>query len=224
MKRSGRPYIAITLLTLLLSACDLAPTPQPPTGPTGVAGTQVPGVNTIVLAPTDTPGEPPAMSTSAPTSIPTALSPTFVAPAIATSDSNTIPTQTSVRVAGCTPTRADGEGPFYEPNAPERTSVGQGHMLRGVVRRASDCQPLPGAKIEFWQVGPDAQYDDAHRATLFSNSSGEYTFESNFPPGYSGRPPHIHLKVSVEGYRTFTTQFYPQAGQAEATFDLVLVP
>ncbi len=96
--------------------------------------------------------------------------------------------------------------------------------MRGVVKRSSDCEPLAGAKIEFWQVGPNAEYDDDHRATLFSNSTGEYTFTSNFPPGYSGRPPHIHLKVSAEGYRTFTTQFYPKQGETEATFDLVLVP
>ena len=224
MNRSSLRYIATALLALLLTACDLTPTPQPPTGPTIPASPEVQGVNTIVLAPTATPGEPTVMSTSAPTSTPTILPPTSAPTAAATANVNTIPTQTSASVAGCTPTRADGEGPFYVPNAPERASVGQGHMLRGVVRRSPECQPIPGAKIEFWQVGPDAQYDDAHRATLYSNSAGEYTFESNFPPGYSGRPPHIHLKVSVEGYRTFTTQFYPQVGQTEATFDLVLVP
>ncbi|ODS34248.1 MAG: protocatechuate 3,4-dioxygenase beta subunit [Candidatus Scalindua rubra] len=30
----------------------------------------------------------------------------------------------------CEPTRPDMLGPFYVPNAPERTSVGKGHILK----------------------------------------------------------------------------------------------
>ncbi len=73
---------------------------------------------------------------------------------------------------------------------------------------------------------PDAmgQYDDEHRATVFSGNAGSYQFESNFPPSYSGRPPHIHVRVSAEGYGTLVTQHYPVQGQTEATFDLVLIP
>ncbi len=45
-----------------------------------------------------------------------------------------------------------------------------------------------------------------------------------FPPPYSGRPPHIHLRVSADGYQTLVTQYYPADGRAEGAFDLVLVP
>lgn len=121
----------------------------------------------------------------------------------------------------CQPTEPDALGPFYKPGAPERTSVGQGYVLSGVVRSTS-CRPLAGAQLEFWLAGPDGNYDDAHRATLFSNESGEYRFESNFPPKYSFRPPHIHLRVSAPGYKTLVTQHYPQEGQSRGTFDLVL--
>ncbi|HKP52740.1 MAG TPA: hypothetical protein VJ183_08800 [Chloroflexia bacterium] len=124
----------------------------------------------------------------------------------------------------CAPTRPDGEGPYYKPNAPERTSVGTGHVLKGLVKSTKDCSPIPGARIEFWQVGPDAQYDDDHRATMHLEASGAYSFESNFPPGYEGRPPHIHVKVSAQGYQTLTTQYYPADGETEGTFDLVLIP
>ena len=121
----------------------------------------------------------------------------------------------------CQPTEPDALGPFYKPGAPERTSVGQGYVLSGVVRSTA-CRPLAGAQLEFWLAGPDGNYDDAHRATLFSNESGEYRFGSNFPPKYSFRPPHIHLRVSAPGYKTLVTQHYPQEGQSRGTFDLVL--
>jgi hypothetical protein len=130
---------------------------------------------------------------------------------------------TGADATGCTPTRTDAEGPFYEPNAPERTSIGKGHVLRGVVRSSDGCRPVPGAQLEFWQVNDRAEYDDDHRATMFSDSSGAYSFESNFPQPYSGRPSHIHLRVTADGYQTLTTQFYPQPGETEATFDIVLV-
>ncbi len=61
-------------------------------------------------------------------------------------------------------------------------------------------------------------------SAIFSNASGQYRFESNFPPGYSGRPPHIHIQVSANGFRTLATQHYPEAGHEAGEFNLVLVP
>jgi len=58
---------------------------------------------------------------------------------------------------------------------------------------------------------------------LFDNHKS-YHFESNFPPSYASRPPHIHIRVSVKGYRTLVTQHYPQKGTKEGHFDLVLIP
>lgn len=124
----------------------------------------------------------------------------------------------------CKPTPTDALGPFYVPNAPERTSVGKGHVLSGVVRSSTDCSSLIGAQIEFWLAGSDGKYDDDHRATILSDKDGVYTFESNFPPPYIGRPSHIHIKISAKGYRTLVTQYYPAKGQAEGKFDLVLIP
>ncbi len=124
----------------------------------------------------------------------------------------------------CLPTKPEPLGPFYKPNAPTRAQVGQGYLLSGTVRSAADCQPIARAQIEFWLAGPNGQYDDDHRATLFSDASGSYRFASNFPPRYSFRPPHIHLRVSVEGFQTLVTQHYPVKGQTQGSFDLVLVP
>lgn len=124
----------------------------------------------------------------------------------------------------CEPTREDQLGPFYEPNAPLRTSVGEGYVLNGTVRSAADCSATAGARIEFWLAGPGGRYDDDHRATVLADESGAYRFESNFPPGYSGRPPHIHIRVSAPGYRTLVTQHYPEKGRTEGSFELVLTP
>jgi protocatechuate 3,4-dioxygenase beta subunit len=124
----------------------------------------------------------------------------------------------------CQPTPADALGPFYQPNAPVRASVGQGYVLSGVVKSAQDCAAIAGARIEFWLAGPSGDYDDDHRATVIAEPSGAYRFESNFPPNYSFRPPHIHVRVSAPGFKPLVTQHYPQQGQSQASFDLVLIP
>lgn len=123
--------------------------------------------------------------------------------------------------AVCSPTRPDALGPFYKSGAPTRASVGSGFVLSGVVRGA-DCRPLPDAVVEFWLVNSSGAYDDDHRATVPVRPDGSYRFESNRPVAYSGRPPHIHLRVSTPGRDAFVTQFYPQGEQTGATFDIVL--
>lgn len=124
----------------------------------------------------------------------------------------------------CKPTDPDMLGPFYKPGAPVRSSVGTGYILSGVVRSSRDCSVIKGAQVEFWLTGPEGQYDDRYRATLFADNKGAYQFESNVPGPYAGRPPHIHIRVSAPGFRTLITQHYPEKGSSRATFDLVLIP
>jgi protocatechuate 3,4-dioxygenase beta subunit len=124
----------------------------------------------------------------------------------------------------CKPTKPDQLGPMYEPNAPVRSRVGTGYVLEGVVKSARDCSPIPEARIEFWLVNTDGKYDDDHRATVLVNSSGRYSFESNFPKSYGGRPAHIHVRVTAPGYEALVTQHYPKARDTRMTYDLVLVP
>jgi protocatechuate 3,4-dioxygenase beta subunit len=70
--------------------------------------------------------------------------------------------------ADCKPTQPDMLGPFYEPAAPVRTSVGSGYVLSGAVLAAEECKPIPNAHIEFWLANPRGEYDDAHRATVLA--------------------------------------------------------
>lgn len=127
-------------------------------------------------------------------------------------------------VEKCVPTNPDMLGPFYKPGAPERSSVGKGYVLSGVVKSSADCHHIKEARIEFWLAGPEGEYADNYRATIISDQAGAYHFESNFPPSYSGRPPHIHIKVSAEGFRTLVTQHYPAESHTSGIFDLVLMP
>lgn len=122
----------------------------------------------------------------------------------------------------CTPTRADALGPFYEPGAAVRSRVGTGYVLRGRVL-TTGCRPIGRARIELWLANPRGEYDDAHRATVVAARNGVYRFESNRPPSYQSRPPHIHLRISARGFRTLVTQHYPRGTRTSAAFNLVLV-
>jgi protocatechuate 3,4-dioxygenase beta subunit len=122
----------------------------------------------------------------------------------------------------CRPTQPDALGPFYEPGAPVRSKVGTGYVLSGRVLAARTCRALR-ARIELWLVNPRGQYDDAHRATIVAGRRGAYRFESNKPPSYESRPPHIHIRVTARGYRALVTQHYPKASRNRAVFNLVLV-
>src|SRR5689334_25303712 len=74
----------------------------------------------------------------------------------------------------CTLTRPDSLGPFYEPNAPERDSTGQGLSISGIVRSAGDCHALGRAQIEWWSANAHGDYDAAHRAMQQANADGHY--------------------------------------------------
>jgi len=54
----------------------------------------------------------------------------------------TTPTNMITESRSCKPTLDDGVSPSYKPDAPERTVVGQGHVVTGVVLSSEDCQPI----------------------------------------------------------------------------------
>lgn len=124
----------------------------------------------------------------------------------------------------CAPTPPDLLGPYYQPNAPERNKVGNGYILKGVVKSALNCAPISGAKIEVWMAGPNGHYGDDWRATIFSNKDGTYLFSSHSPGYYGNRPPHIHMIISAPGFRKLTTQHYVPKEATESTFGLILIP
>lgn len=124
--------------------------------------------------------------------------------------------------ADCAPTRPDSLGPFYQPGAPERAATGRGLVVSGVVRSATRCQPVAGARLEWWSANPRGDYDDAHRATARADGEGGYRYETDFPGGYPGRPPHVHVRVTAPGHRPLVTQLYPKPGDSPLAVDFVL--
>src|SRR5262249_50849869 len=132
----------------------------------------------------------------------------------------TSPRTASAASSTCAPTRADGLGPFYEPNALERDHSGQGLVISGTVRSARDCSPLSGAVIEWWSANPRGDYDQEHRATQHVRADGSYQYTTDSPGRYPGRPPHVHVRVTAPGHRTLVTQIYPQQAQTALSVDL----
>lgn len=112
---------------------------------------------------------------------------------------------------------AQTEGPFYTPNSPERSSLleegmqGTPLLIAGRVFN-QDCEPIPGAILDFWQTDDQGQYDNAGyrlRGHQFTDENGGYTLETIQPGEYPGRTAHIHVKVfAPDGRELLTTQIY----------------
>lgn len=117
--------------------------------------------------------------------------------------------------SGATP--ADGEGPYYKADTPERTSLyeegltGKKLILAGFVSNA-DCFPMRGVWLDFWQANADGIYDNQGytlRGHQFTDSKGRYYLETVMPGLYPERPiEHIHVKLQVPNGEIFTTQLY----------------
>ena len=110
----------------------------------------------------------------------------------------------------------------YTPSAPRRASVGTGFVLAGTVRGSYDCGPIAGATIEYWLAGPNG-YTDRLRGTVVTDKNGRFRFQSPFPVSH-GFSPHIHLNVAADAFLPIQTEFFPTAGSATGTFDVVLDP
>ena len=131
-------------------------------------------------------------------------------------------------------TPANPEGPFYSPGAPERSSLiepdsaGTPVLLSGLVM-TEDCEPLPGALLDFWQTDDSGEYDNVgyrFRGKLFADEEGMYQLETILPGLYPGRPAHIHVKVTPAGGSELTTQIYfpgAEFGDADQFVDGALV-
>ncbi len=109
------------------------------------------------------------------------------------------------------------EGPYYKSGAPERANLidtgmpGQPIRISGRVFD-QDCNPLPGAKVDFWQADANGVYDNAGyilRGYVVTDADGAYTLDTIEPGVYPGRPPHVHVKVfAPDGRELLTTQMY----------------
>ncbi|WBY04044.1 protocatechuate 3,4-dioxygenase [Ramlibacter tataouinensis] len=134
--------------------------------------------------------------------------------------------------AGRRPTPSQTEGPFYPVrlpadvdndllrNGPLQYAQGQPAWLDGTVTDL-DGKPLAGATVEIWQCDEAGHYHhpaDGGRADpafqgfgrVTVDADGRYRFRTIRPAPYSGRTPHIHVKVKDGRHELLTTQLYVQ--------------
>lgn len=130
------------------------------------------------------------------------------------------------------PTPAQTEGPFYPLELPtdsdgdllvlsgRRYDKGQAAWLEGTLSD-TEGRAVAGAAVEIWQCDPHGHYHhpgDGGRADpgfqgfgrVTVGADGVYRFRTIRPAPYSGRTPHIHLKVKLGARELLTTQVYVQ--------------
>jgi protocatechuate 3,4-dioxygenase, beta subunit len=136
------------------------------------------------------------------------------------------------------PTPRQTEGPFYPVAFPADTDFdllrtgaaaygkGQPAWVTGTVTDTRGT-PLAGGVIEIWQCDHDGKYhhpgDGGKADPAFQGfgkvtlgKDGSYRFRTLKPAPYSGRTPHIHVKVKLDGQELLTTQFYVQGDPGNA--------
>jgi protocatechuate 3,4-dioxygenase beta subunit len=114
------------------------------------------------------------------------------------------------------PTDAQTEGPYYTPNTPRRSSLvtaglrGTPLLVTGDVVD-TQCRPVRGALLDFWQADAAGQYDNQGyrlRGHQFADARGRYALRTIVPGLYPGRTRHIHVKVQRPHGKILTTQLY----------------
>jgi protocatechuate 3,4-dioxygenase beta subunit len=126
------------------------------------------------------------------------------------------PASAQVTPACGRPTAAQTEGPFFKPSTPQRTSLlepgvgGDRLYLSGRVLTRT-CRPVPRAILEFWQADAEGRYDNAGfrlRGHQLAGVDGRFELTTILPGRYTGRTPHIHVKVAAPDRPALTTQLY----------------
>lgn len=128
------------------------------------------------------------------------------------------------------PTPSQAEGPYYPVSLPTDTDFdllhngraaydqGQPAWVEGTVTDLRGV-PVSGAVVEIWQCDQAGHYhhpgDGARADPAFQGfgrvsvgKNGVWRFRTLRPAPYSGRTPHIHVKVRLDGVDLLTTQLY----------------
>jgi catechol 1,2-dioxygenase len=123
----------------------------------------------------------------------------------------------------CLPTGSDIKGPFYIPDAPNRTAMagpqepGQPILIRGTVFGTGCKSAISNALLDVWQADARGHYHNADenyklRGQMKTGDKGVYEFTSIMPGRYKLegglRPAHIHFTISHPDFAALTTQLY----------------
>jgi protocatechuate 3,4-dioxygenase beta subunit len=124
----------------------------------------------------------------------------------------------------CVLTATMTEGPFYVDEALVRRDIRDGRegaelALRLKVVDAATCAVLPGAAVDLWHCDAQGNYSATSSANAnerflrgrqVAGADGIVEFVTIYPGWYSGRTPHIHMKVLLGAREVATSQlFFP---------------
>ena len=135
-------------------------------------------------------------------------------------------------------TPSQTEGPFYpaiEPDDHDHDLLRHGNLsydkgqpcwMEGVVQDL-EGHPVAGAIVEIWQCDEAGNYrHPAQRGEVAKEfqgfgrvqvgADGRYRFRTIKPVPYSGRSPHIHVKVKLARRELLTTQMYVEGEPGNA--------
>lgn len=136
-----------------------------------------------------------------------------------------------LRAKSLSATPSQTEGPYYPVSRPATPSANLresgGNVAQGVpltlTGQVMDTagKPLDGVTVEIWQAdhrgiyrhpeAPQQGEEDPHFAGFgasTTDASGGYAFTTIVPVPYTGRPPHIHVKIWRAQEELLTTQLY----------------
>lgn len=129
----------------------------------------------------------------------------------------------AAQAATCVLTPEVTEGPYWVENRLTRRDVTGGQRgaplrLRLRVQDATTCRAIGGADVEIWHANAAGDYSGVQgntrrwlRGHQRADAAGVVLFDTVYPGWYSGRTPHIHLKVHAGGTVVHTGQlFFPE--------------
>ena len=111
-----------------------------------------------------------------------------------------------------------GEGPFFRPRSPERTTLrepgdaGTPFELTGRVL-TTDGKPIARATIDFWHTNNAGSYDNEgfrFRGHQRTDADGRYVLRTIVPGAYGGMPKHYHVKLAGAGFALTTQLQFPE--------------
>ncbi len=116
--------------------------------------------------------------------------------------------------------QADAEGHPAQAFTAPITAEGQPLLVTGRILDVSG-DPVPDARIEFWQTDSGAAYNHPNDpasanfdegfqgfGSTTADPDGSYIFRTITPGEYGNRPRHIHVKVFQGDTELLTTQYY----------------
>jgi protocatechuate 3,4-dioxygenase beta subunit len=127
------------------------------------------------------------------------------------------------------------EGPYYVDEALVRRDIRDGRagtefLLRLKIVDSKTCEAMPGASVDIWHCDAEGNYsaaptlgsqertNEGHlkpingdrflRGRQLANVEGIVEFVTIYPGWYTGRTPHIHMKVLVGEREVATSQMF----------------